>query len=367
MRRCIIHIGTHKTGSTSLQRFLAVNRSRLESAGFLYPVEAAEAAHHDLFRELSGKPAKQAGPLPAERIVRRMRESSADVAVLSSELFSTFGTDDDGPARLAEIVQSAGFAPEVVMFVRPQHVLFNSMYTQRVKMLAEPARFADYVVREMRTMSFDFEKLAAPWETPSFKALTAIPFTASRLTEGIETAFFSALGLSEHVERLTGVTPLEPANIGNGPRAVELCRRLSEVGGQSYFGDAYQTVRRKAQREAARLNWNETPFMALTGDLHNSIRDAYAASNERFARLVWDASWMEVFASDHARQFTPNELGTADLDRDKLAEVNAVYDRLIGRYGPDGNGPKGGVYRFLPDWMDDLLESLPSFRGGSWR
>jgi hypothetical protein len=37
-RLCILHTGLYKTGTSSLQNFLAVNADRLLDAGVLYPV-----------------------------------------------------------------------------------------------------------------------------------------------------------------------------------------------------------------------------------------------------------------------------------------------------------------------------------------
>lgn len=40
MKRALLHIGTEKTGSTSIQKFLYANRRRLAQAGYLYPHSA---------------------------------------------------------------------------------------------------------------------------------------------------------------------------------------------------------------------------------------------------------------------------------------------------------------------------------------
>ncbi len=34
---CILHIGTDKTGTTTLQNFLAANRSALRQMGYVFP------------------------------------------------------------------------------------------------------------------------------------------------------------------------------------------------------------------------------------------------------------------------------------------------------------------------------------------
>lgn len=71
MKKLFLHIGTHKTGSTSIQKFCEENRNSLEQRGLLYPdyqpfVPKAPYAHHqfakavaDQGRELSFGEAEQ--------------------------------------------------------------------------------------------------------------------------------------------------------------------------------------------------------------------------------------------------------------------------------------------------------------------
>ncbi len=44
-----LHIGTEKTGTTSLQQFFALNRRRLAKHGIFYPATLGETAHIKLF------------------------------------------------------------------------------------------------------------------------------------------------------------------------------------------------------------------------------------------------------------------------------------------------------------------------------
>ncbi len=46
MAKLIIHIGTHKTGTTSVQKALALHRVPLKSLGLIYPPSNRYAAHH---------------------------------------------------------------------------------------------------------------------------------------------------------------------------------------------------------------------------------------------------------------------------------------------------------------------------------
>lgn len=60
MKKLFLHIGTHKTGSTSVQKFCEANRGELEKRGLFYPdyqpfVDKAPYAHHQFSKAVSGQ------------------------------------------------------------------------------------------------------------------------------------------------------------------------------------------------------------------------------------------------------------------------------------------------------------------------
>jgi len=313
MRRCIIHIGTHKTGSTSLQRYLHANATALAGAGILYPVAKGENAHHAIFREVSGKARAGRARTGLADLRDRLRRSDADVAILSSELFSVLPPSSAAMAALARRAVEAGFTPEIVLYVRPQHLLFNSLYTQRTKMLAEARPFAAFAEAMTARSSYEFNAIVAPWMAAGVEAVTAIPFSVDVIGAGIEQAFWNALGLADRVASIPGLIPLRQHNIANGPRAVELGRRLAGAAAGGAFGPNDRHVRRFAQREAERRHWNTSSFAGLTDALRDRVRDHFAAANETFARAWWERSWQDVFAAG-------------------IADVEAAYDLAWRRF-----------------------------------
>src|SRR5882757_356131 len=56
MRKCFLHMGTYKTGTTSLQAILSARYDELQQYGFLYPRagRGPMGAHHNISMELSG-------------------------------------------------------------------------------------------------------------------------------------------------------------------------------------------------------------------------------------------------------------------------------------------------------------------------
>lgn len=56
MRKIIFHIGNHKTGSSTLQKFLFKNRKILEKSNIVYPdvcIRHGDYGHHNLAFELA--------------------------------------------------------------------------------------------------------------------------------------------------------------------------------------------------------------------------------------------------------------------------------------------------------------------------
>ena len=79
--RVVIHAGIHRTGTTSLQRFLAANRAGLAAQGFGYPGD--EVHHQSLAWALKRG---QAGT--AEALALVAAADPADTVILSGEDFS---------------------------------------------------------------------------------------------------------------------------------------------------------------------------------------------------------------------------------------------------------------------------------------
>ena len=88
--RCYLHIGAPKTGTTYLQHALHRNRSRLKSAGVLYPRVAGNAHHTSVWDLRSMWEQREFGKDVRghwDEAVRRVREWDGTTAVMSSELF----------------------------------------------------------------------------------------------------------------------------------------------------------------------------------------------------------------------------------------------------------------------------------------
>lgn len=128
--RVVIHIGTNKTGTSAIQRYLGNNPHILRGEGLIYPITGRRTpdypAHHAMAEELHEFPHR------ADYIVSQLEEEAANEQVdgvfLSSEVFHTIN-----PLPFVQTLQEAGHQVEAVCVLRNHVDYFASWYRETVK------------------------------------------------------------------------------------------------------------------------------------------------------------------------------------------------------------------------------------------
>ncbi len=127
--KVILHIGPHKTGTTSIQAFLHKNSALLYQHGFNYPQTRENGPnHHDLvlgLRDVSQRLAT------TERIQRLLKQSEAEglhTLILSSEIFVEYGI----PIRLIRKIFMDHDLRVLAYIRRPDHQ-FLASYVQLLR------------------------------------------------------------------------------------------------------------------------------------------------------------------------------------------------------------------------------------------
>ena len=190
--QCILHIGTEKTGSTSLQHFLGSNRPALLRAGFFVPASLSPydvAANHERITTLALADAKLNDDLRIAANIRtadRLSEHRSRVAqALRDEVGSLAGNLDETTLLLsnehchsrlverAEVVRLKHFLGEfarqvrIVVYIRPQHELAVSLYDQALKGgYADVSVLPDFSGQTRQWVSrsyFDYADLLERW------------------------------------------------------------------------------------------------------------------------------------------------------------------------------------------------------------
>ncbi len=174
-RICLLHIGTHKTGSTALQLFLANNRDRLLNAGILVPATGVRTdipvGHHKLSAMLRSPNAR----VLIEELLGEMRDIMAPLTVISSEEFDSMSADPEGIQCLIDELR-AEYDVRVLVYLRRQDDFAESLYGERLRGSPTGLAFSDYIQATLRlggfsgdskvlTIPFDYNALLAPFRS----------------------------------------------------------------------------------------------------------------------------------------------------------------------------------------------------------
>ena len=181
-----LHIGRHKSGTTSLQYFLKNNSTFLADQGFRYAsTDPHHLAHHHLARALTGDELSLSDLPVVEEL--KFHRSGDPHLIVSSEGFQN--------VRPETIVDIVGRDAVIVVYVREQLEYLLSAYLQRVQASAIFSPLSDYMRRSLRTVNYN--RFVAQWEQAfSANAVRLRVFDRSHLLDNdIVTDFLSVVGI----------------------------------------------------------------------------------------------------------------------------------------------------------------------------
>src|SRR4030095_4330852 len=120
-RICYIHIGPHKTGTSSIQWFLQENRAELLNDGYLVPETATRhGAHHPIARMLCGQELPDHQQSVAANFTRGLIETPCETIVISSEALGGLLRNLDYARVFFTRVRELDLEPKLVVFPRNQ-------------------------------------------------------------------------------------------------------------------------------------------------------------------------------------------------------------------------------------------------------
>src|SRR5207249_5017182 len=150
-RVCYIHVGPHKTGTTSIQWFLQENREELLKHGYFVPEsETKHGAHHALVEKLCGLDVGEHRERLVANSIQALGESGSETIVISSEalegILESRRHADVFFSRIGEL----NLEPKLILFPRNQPQWINSSYSSSVKSFRlsdpfQPLRFVQSV------------------------------------------------------------------------------------------------------------------------------------------------------------------------------------------------------------------------------
>lgn len=139
-KQLYIHIGTHKTGTTTLQKMLLTNKRYLSNCGLYYPTSCMHRAHHNVPWEIANDPRweKERGTLAD--LEKEIIINTYKIYLISSEDISRFSLKQT--KILYENFKK--YNPKIIVYIRNQFNYIVSSWSELIKNCKINISFDEY-------------------------------------------------------------------------------------------------------------------------------------------------------------------------------------------------------------------------------
>jgi hypothetical protein len=325
-RVCYLHVGTHSTGMTSIQRYCADNDVALAAAGLLYPraarLDPESPGHHNVAFELSGDE-RFAPRLPKlVDVVAEIASRRPAQACLSSEIFEYLHVMPERMAELRDALGSIGYSSAVIVYLRSQATYIEALYAELVQrglrmgfgsFLAGILREGAFRYADVWTFRFDYSVLVDAFAR-AFGAESVVvrPYAARLHPQALIADFFAVTappGTFLHADGEADVFYDQ-----RRPSTGDVLRRLVSNRRPGPAATAAITRLLEFEPDAAAL-----PFEPLDAEDIARVSERFAADDALVATR-WKIPLQPVTADRAARTDTPD----AQAVRRLIADVESV-------------------------------------------
>jgi hypothetical protein len=305
-RVCYIHVGPHKTGTTSIQWFLQENAAELLKHGYFVPEsETKRGAHHALAEGLVGLDVGEHREPLVARSIAAIAQTPAQAIIISSEALEGLFRNRQNTKAFFNRVKELNLEPKLILFPRNQPQWINSSYSQTVQAFRRSDSFHSCAVGFAQSPGARF----SPWidlAEAQGAELIARPFSTQTIARGVVPEFLQSIGLSSSQFRDTEIRRNEAVGPFTVSVAREVLRAITEPQKPLTFLQAKQCKMELAEC----LHRNELVdrgYCGLSTALARHVEGELRADNDAFAQQVWGKSWADIFAADVTEEFTPND------------------------------------------------------------
>jgi hypothetical protein len=326
-----VHIGSGKTGTTSIQRFLAHNRSKLADLGFFYPETPGQSRHArlSLFATRDGQlerspiwrrvesvsPTDFRARFGAE-LQREVELSGMERVILSDE--ALFGLTVGAIGRLGELLSTLRGELHVVVYLRRQDDHLISRY-QEVVRIGETRTMADWADRDSSRM-YDYQRRLAEWSgalQPS--SMIVRRFERSSFVDGsLVQDFLSAVGIDSPLAAFDRVPPA--VNQSLDADAVEFLRLWNLRMIEHHGATARRIDNRKRVRQLRKHSTG--PVLTLPDDVLDTFMAQWEEANPAVATRYLGADDGRLFQEPRKSDHTTSD------QRLSAEALERIFERL---------------------------------------
>jgi hypothetical protein len=279
-----LHIGTNKTGSSSIQHWLKENRSLLEADSYYYPMEGAyfyspEESSSFLAHSVLERRPKYIGNTVINRdacvsdIRRDIQKSSCKRIIVSSEHFS-YALKVEEVKKIFDVFYDLFETMTVIVYLRRQDHRLESSWSQNVKVGDISLSFDEFLNEHLSAPKWNYFELMAPWVEIFGKDNVIIkPFEKGQFVKDeLIQDFLDTIGFNAEVVN---------AGIKNESPAVEFVEILRLLGSSIPI-----RVERSAFFRILKslpIKFDRTKYTLFTPEKRKALLDLYKESNQLVA------------------------------------------------------------------------------------
>ena len=334
-RICYIHVGPHKSGTTSIQWFLQENRAELLEHGYFVPEsETKRGAHHALAEGLAGLDVGEHREPFVTKSIRAIAETASEAVIISSEaLEGILESQKHGEVFFGQI-RELNFEPKLVLFPRNQPQWINSSYAFSVMSFRRSDPFESAALGFAQSPGSRFLRWVELADAHALE-LIARPFTKETIACGVITEFVRSVGINSSKFRNCEIRRNEAVGPFTVSVAREVLHAITQTGKPLTWLQA-KRCRKELARYLDKKGLADAGYCGLSTALARHIERELQSDNNAFAEYVWGRSWAEIFAPDLATEFTPNDFEmrppdwfTARRLRRAVREMNAIAGEIL--------------------------------------
>jgi hypothetical protein len=223
-----VHIGTHKTGTTSIQYFLRQQSRQLKQCGILVPRSGTlsrTTGHHNIAWDIRSDPLREPHAGGVDDLVVELKAAQENVAVISSEAFEYLVQDPDGLSQFHERLVGIGYDPTYLVFFRNTNDYMISLHRELSahgvdKSLewfeAEIEAKGSITVHGDWHHEFDYGRFVSRWKRAVGDSILVFSYDEVAKNPGLLPFFFETIGASAEI--VAASANLRPLNTRNATR-----------------------------------------------------------------------------------------------------------------------------------------------------
>ncbi|THD47996.1 MAG: hypothetical protein E7774_03690 [Bradyrhizobium sp.] len=218
-KKIYVHIGTHKTGTTSIQDFMRRHTRLLEKCGILVPRSGTHKwrkGHHNIAWDIRSDPLLEPGCGGVDDLICELRAADESVALISSEDFEYLVQYPNELRQFHARLLGAGYEPIYLIFFRNKTDYMKSLRLELKKQaIDEPLDWFESEIREHRRIlvngdwyyDFDYDRFLNNWKAAVGESVLAFDYDRACASPGLLPFFFETVGASKEVIAASGSSP----------------------------------------------------------------------------------------------------------------------------------------------------------------